>query len=201
MNLRNLAKKLPLDLGQKEYRHKTKGTLIALSLAGKGGGRKAADLGCGEGYWSEKLKEHGWEVSAIDKEKEYSRAITYNLNDGIPLPDSSVNLVFSASVIGYIKDLNFFKKEIVRVLKPGGKYVITTPNSSFWIDYVLKMAGTSLKNLQDSNQKNYFNQKEIKNLFPETKIYGYFPYAVLKFRISHLVGFLSPVLIICGTKK
>ena len=201
MSLRNIVKKIPLDLGQKEYRHKTKGTLIALAFAGKGNGRAEADLGCGEGYWSEKLEKQGWRVTAFDRQKEYGKAITHNLDNGIPLPDASVDLVFSASVIGYIKDQQFFRKEIMRVLRLGGRYVITTPNSSFWIDYILKLAGTSLKNLQDPNQKNYFNLKELKGLFPEAKIYGYFPYAVLKFRISSLVGLLSPVLIACGRKK
>lgn len=200
MTLINFLKKLPIDLGQKEMRFKSYGRIIALQLAGDGRSKKALDAGCAEGFYTEKLKTQGWDVTAIDKTPECKNAQIVNLNHGIPFPDNSFDMAWSTEVIAYLENPEFFISEIRRVLKPGGTYIITTPNNGFWLDAVLRVIGKSLKDMQDQNQKHFFTIRDIKQMFPNETLYGFFPYIFFKWRITHFVGFLSPTFIVKGIK-
>ena len=193
--LRSLLKKLPLDLGQKEYRLKTKGSAIAVALAGEGRGRKAVDLGCGEGFWTERLKQNGWNVIGVDIAPHYPGATTHDLNNRIPFPDASVDLVFSLATIAYITDTKQFIAEIRRVLRANGRYIITTPNKN------MLFLGRIFEKLQDQAQQHYFTEANIRRFFPGGQIYGYFPYALVKRRIAKYAGLLSPTFIVTGTKE
>jgi SAM-dependent methyltransferase len=46
----------------------------------------------------------------------------------LPFEDNTFDFVVSFQVIEHIKDDNYFVKEIHRVLKPSGKFIVTTPN-------------------------------------------------------------------------
>lgn len=200
MSFIDFIKKSPLDFGQEEIRYHSYGKIIALDLAGPGGGKQALDVGCHDGFWAEKLKRLGWQVSSIDKQTSYPGAIAHDVDLGLPYPEASFDLVWSSEVIAYFTDPAFFASEVRRVLKPGGRYVITTPNNAFWVNGPLKLLGTSLKKLQDQKQKHFFTASEFRALFPEGRLYGFFPYMVVKARISRLIGALSPTLIVTGTK-
>lgn len=196
----NFLKKFPIDLGQKEMRYRSYGRIVALQLASNGNGKKALDAGCAEGFYTEKLKNQGWDVTAIDKKPEYKNAQAADLNQGIPFHDNSFDIAWSTEVIAYLENPEFFIHEIKRVVKPGGTYIITTPNNGFWLDAVLRIIGKSLKDLQDQNQKYFFTIRDIKRIFPKETLYGFFPYIFFKWRIQRFVGFLSPTFIIKGIK-
>ena len=51
-----------------------------------------------------------------------------NLADGIPLPDASVDALYSHHVIEHLPDLQGHWREVSRVLKPGGVFRIGGPN-------------------------------------------------------------------------
>ena len=68
LNILKILKKLPIDFNQYEMREKTKGKLIAFDLAKEKAGGRALDLGCRDDYWSKKLEELGYEVTAADIE-------------------------------------------------------------------------------------------------------------------------------------
>ena len=201
MNIISFLRKLPIDLGQKEFRYKTKGSLISLEIAGEGNGKKALDAGCGDGFWSEKLKKAGWQVTSVDRVSNYKDSIKHNLDKELPFKDGSFDLVLSTAVIGYLNDPQRFIKEVRRVLKPEGPFIMTTPNCGFWLHYFLRIFGCSLKDVLDSDQRNFFCPKTIKALFPSERIMGYFPYFIFRFRISKLVNILSPTFIIVGKNK
>jgi SAM-dependent methyltransferase len=50
-----------------------------------------------------------------------------------PIPNASVDLAYSRSVMEHVENIKVAYAEINRVLKPGGKYIVLTPNA--W-DYV-----------------------------------------------------------------
>ncbi len=52
--------------------------------------------------------------------------------DGIPLPDSQVQLVTALDFIEHIVDPEQFAREAFRVLSPTGLLIINTPNMMFW---------------------------------------------------------------------
>jgi SAM-dependent methyltransferase len=98
------------------------------------------EVGCGVGRGLELLLKRADKYTAIDKngdllEKlkvEYPQ-ITF-IHSHIPpfkgIADDTFDTVVSFQVIEHIKNDALFLKEIYRVLKPGGKAIITTPNRS-----------------------------------------------------------------------
>lgn len=92
------------------------------------------DLGAGEGYVCQLLRERGYTaVDACDylednfkvKEVPFHKA---DLNEHIPLPDGTFDCVISIEVLEHMENHVRFIKEAMRVLKPGGIAIFTTPN-------------------------------------------------------------------------
>jgi len=96
------------------------------------------ELGCGEGRGIEIIEPFCNRYVALDKIAE----VIHELKDKYPdvvfrqsifppmvdLSDDSFDTIVSFQVIEHIKNDALFLKEIFRVLKPGGKALITTPN-------------------------------------------------------------------------
>jgi len=211
MSLIKLFAKLPIDLGQGNLRHKTKAKLIAFEYIPKSfSDATALDLGCGDGYWSEKLKDLGYQTVSVDIKREYPNVdfdqpykgtIFLDIDKKLPFPESSFDLTWCSEVIEHSENYKETLNEINRVLKPGGMYMITTPNSFFWLHYFLKLFGLSNKDWQNPGHQNFFNLKDVKKLFPNAEIRGYFPYLIFKFKIKYFISLLSPSFIIIGRKK
>lgn len=64
-----------------------------------------------------------------------------DLDQGIPLPDASMDIVHAAEVIEHLYDPDLLLEECARVLRPGGKLVVTTPNLQAWYNRVLFLVG------------------------------------------------------------
>ena len=62
----------------------------------------------------------------------------------MPLPDNSVDVVFSIYVQEHIEDPASFARELFRVLKPGGTYLSLTPNRFHYVPLVAAITPTSL---------------------------------------------------------
>lgn len=97
------------------------------------------DIGAGEGYLARRVHAairaggHAARLEACDlfpdnfKVPEVPcRAI--DLDGGLPLPDSSVDLAYSVEVLEHLEDQFAYLREVHRVLRPGGRFVVTTPN-------------------------------------------------------------------------
>lgn len=103
---------------------------------------KILDLGCGSGYGSEFLASTHRERTVIAADCS-SRALRYcrlmrkgaNLHfckmdvGHLAFPDESFDLVASFEVMEHLIDYKLFLSEVKRVLKPGGYFVLATPNS------------------------------------------------------------------------
>jgi 2-polyprenyl-3-methyl-5-hydroxy-6-metoxy-1,4-benzoquinol methylase len=103
------------------------------------------DLGCGYGWFCLMAEErgakkiYGVEITEKDLEtaKKYinSDIIEFKVGSSIeiPLPDNSIDTVISWEVIEHIPEDTEKKmfSEINRVLKPGGKFYLSTPYNSF----------------------------------------------------------------------
>jgi ubiquinone/menaquinone biosynthesis C-methylase UbiE len=50
-----------------------------------------------------------------------------DLNYKIPLGDNDIDIVLGAAILEHLADPNSFIKECRRILKPGGRLVLTTP--------------------------------------------------------------------------
>lgn len=95
------------------------------------------ELGCGEGRGVELLAPRASSYTGIDKIKSITEKLakqhpTYTFLDGVfppfPFPDESFDTIITFQVIEHVKKDEQFVKEIFRVLRKGGKALITTPN-------------------------------------------------------------------------
>ncbi|MDP8234749.1 MAG: class I SAM-dependent methyltransferase [Candidatus Erginobacter occultus] len=100
------------------------------------------DCGCSDGSRTVKLAERlktgrlaGVEiVDELTRKAEESQVEVFrsDLNDLIPCPDGSFDVVTALEVIEHLHRPDTFLKELRRVLKPGGYAVLSTENLASW---------------------------------------------------------------------
>lgn len=119
-----------------------------LSHAHVASGGAALEIGCGPGYMSAALRDRGFKVTGtdvdpaeIDFATKNSRGeeVTFLEADATALPfdDSQFDLVLSMMVLHHIRAWPETLSEIVRVLKPGGYYLL----NDFTYSAALKLLG------------------------------------------------------------
>ncbi|MBI3034053.1 class I SAM-dependent methyltransferase [Candidatus Woesearchaeota archaeon] len=106
-----------------------------LKAYGQGKNYKLLDVGCGDGSFSARLKPlydaYGIELNPVAYKKARAfgiKAVRHDLAKKFPFQDNYFDVVYSAEVIEHIYDTDFYLSEIYRVLKPGGIFLVTTPN-------------------------------------------------------------------------
>lgn len=105
-------------------------------------GVRVLDLGAGEGYFSQWVGEHVRRVLRVDPSTVLAACdVTPEIfkygaiscdriaSDGrLPYADASFDVVCSLEVVEHVEDQFAFCREILRVLRPGGSAIISTPN-------------------------------------------------------------------------
>lgn len=91
------------------------------------------ELGCGRGDFLKEFNKLGLICTGIDRDKN-SKSFANNLdiriadlNETFPFNDNYFDIVFHKSVIEHFYSPDHLMKETFRVLKPGGKIIILTP--------------------------------------------------------------------------
>ena len=94
------------------------------------------DFGAGTGNLTRKLLAQHPDVSATDlmgRPDDLPVPWTIaDLNEVVPLPDSSFATIVAAEVIEHLENPRAMARELFRLLKPGGLAVISTPNNESW---------------------------------------------------------------------
>ena len=95
-------------------------------------GARILEIGAGTGSQALELNRHGYEVVAIEiGNSNYAENRVFPIIDfdgkHIPLPDASIDIVYSSNVLEYVADLQQMHSEILRVLKPDGYCVHVLP--------------------------------------------------------------------------
>ena len=96
------------------------------------------EVGCGRGDFLKGFKDSGLNVCGLDYERPLSQVMLKDIevryanleNEPFPFDNDVFDVVFSKSVIEHIFKPENFMKESYRVLKPGGRIVLMTPD---WI--------------------------------------------------------------------
>lgn len=106
------------------------------------------DIGCGDGYLLKKIGAvlPQTKMSGIDvyKNNKIGSNIKYKVADiteGIPFKDNSFDCVVLGEVIEHIPNPDFLLKEIRRVLRRNGTFIISTPNLVSWANRFMVMFG------------------------------------------------------------
>lgn len=94
---------------------------------------KILDMGAGHGAFSQSLYKLGYQVEACDinpEEFEFDKikCRKVDITNPFPYADNSFDLIIAIEVSEHIPDHEVFFRESSRILKPGGKLYITTPN-------------------------------------------------------------------------
>ena len=114
-----------------------------LKIAAMQGGQNFLDVGCGDGTFTLLLKEAlktkeaiGIEISteAICKLKEKGiKAYQLDIDEEpFPFENDYFDLVYCGEIIEHLFNPDHLLDEVWRILKPGGKCIVTTPNLASW---------------------------------------------------------------------
>jgi ubiquinone/menaquinone biosynthesis C-methylase UbiE len=113
----------------------------ALALAGVIKGKTAADIGAGSGFISEALIAAGLKVVAVDQSPAMIAlmrekfagvpGVEYRVGEAesLPIADASVDYAFANMYLHHVEVPLAGIREMVRILKPGGRLVITDLDS------------------------------------------------------------------------
>jgi malonyl-CoA O-methyltransferase len=115
------------------------------AVVGDPRGLTVLDLGCGTGRHALWLAEAGATVTAVDfsegmlaeaRRKPGAEAVQFVAHDlarPLPFPAGSFDLVVSGLVLEHLADLDHFFREARRVLKPGGRAVISAMHPAMFL--------------------------------------------------------------------
>ena len=157
--------------------------LIAYKEAAKIIGGTVLEIGSGEGYGVMELAPSSDKFVALDKYMPHlptdfkNNNITFLQQEVPPLKGvqtESVDFVVTFQVIEHIQNDEFFLNEIKRVLKPGGKLIMTTPNSlmsltrSPW--HIREYTPEQMHDIMHS----IFSNVELKGVFGNEKVMDYY---------------------------
>ena len=156
---------------------------------------RVADVAGGSGIVSAWLMERGYEVDLI----EFSdQAVAYARKRGVknicqqmihgegslPYEDASFDIVFFGDIIEHLFDVEGALKEMRRILKPGGKIIVSCPNIAYWRFRTYYLLDGDFERIDVAKQKpweqehiRFFNIRILKELF-----------GLLDFRFNRYIG-------------
>ena len=158
--------------------------LVAYKEAAKFISGTVLEIGSGEGYGIMELAPKADHYIAVDKynteisdKLKLENNITFIQTEVPPLKEfvnNSFDFVVTFQVIEHIDDDEMFLQEIYRVLKPGGKLILTTPNIMMSLtrnpwhtrEYTPEQMGEVLKSS--------FDNYDLKGVFGNDKVMDYY---------------------------
>jgi len=116
-------------------------------------GGSILDVGCGDMHMSTELTQYTWKGIDINIDKAKGDAIEQDLmKEPYKIKEGHYDSAMCSEVLEHVWDLRVVHRQVYRALKPGGFYVVSTPNFD-WIDHHIANYGQLLF---DSNKPHLF---------------------------------------------
>jgi len=147
--------------------------------------RNILDIGCYDGTFLSLVKKRnnnffGLEASDWGVERSGQKGIEvtqYFFDDktNMPYEDNIFDFIVAGEIIEHIYDTDYFLSEIMRILKPGGKILISTPNIASLGKRLFLLLGKnpiielSPNEPDSSGHIRYFTFKSLRNLLKKNK--------------------------------
>ncbi len=98
-------------------------------------GKIICDLSAGRGYIAHLFEETGATVKAFDlfpDQNKFAKSpvCKIDLQQKFPIEDASIDIAICCETIEHLPNQFFLFQEVARIIKPGGVFILTTPNSS-----------------------------------------------------------------------
>ncbi|MBE9013957.1 class I SAM-dependent methyltransferase [Pseudanabaenaceae cyanobacterium LEGE 13415] len=129
------------------------------------------DVGCGRNAAFLKAIEpriaqgYGVDFKVAEFQTDKLKTIQVHLGEELPFADDSFDVVTMLAVLEHIEHEQAILKEIRRVLKPGGKLVLTVP--SVWAQPVLEFLSYRLRIVDEAeirDHKRYYDRQKLKQV-------------------------------------
>ncbi len=154
--------------------------LVAYNEAARHIGGDVLEIGCGEGYGISLLADKVDDYVAIDKFQTELKGVPDNVSfyqmiiPPLKFQDDRFDHIVSFQVIEHIEDDEGYVRESHRVLKKGGKMIITTPNIKMSLTrnpwHVREYTVEELRSLMAK----YFSKVEMYGVFGNQKVMDYY---------------------------
>jgi 2-polyprenyl-3-methyl-5-hydroxy-6-metoxy-1,4-benzoquinol methylase len=97
---------------------------------------KLLDVGCGNGRFLDRMRELGWEVVGVEPDKQAAKVARKRFGldvhedalEEIAFPDDTFDAITMSHVVEHLPDPINTIRECQRILKKGGRLVVTVPN-------------------------------------------------------------------------
>lgn len=140
------------------------------------------DIGCGNGYWANKLHERGATVVGVDASREgiarakhdfphiqfFQVPVTEHICTEINHPP--FDAVLSVEVVEHVYDPRGFARSCYNALKPGGTVILTTPYHGYFKNLALAITGKMDQHftaLWDGGHIKFWSCRTIRSLLEE----------------------------------
>jgi SAM-dependent methyltransferase len=148
-------------------------------------GLTVLDVACGAGFGLQMLRDAGARAIGVDyaadalsdvRRRQPAARLCRGNGMCLPLQDASIDMVVSFETIEHVPDAVALVVEIRRVLKPGGRLVLSTPNRAF---------GPPARHTDNPFHIREFTADELRDLlrasFEQVQLYGQRPCAAYRY--------------------
>jgi 2-polyprenyl-3-methyl-5-hydroxy-6-metoxy-1,4-benzoquinol methylase len=134
------------------------------------GRSRLLELGVGHCEVAQMLRVRGWHVHAADIEDSCVAEATalgfpatrLDLNEPLPFSDGSFDFVVMLEVIEHVVRAEAALGEVARVLSPGGRLLLTTPNHAFYKSRIRMLKGRPLG--MEGDHVRFFVKTQLESL-------------------------------------
>lgn len=164
------------------------------------------DIGAGKSPYKKFINFQRYIGIDVEDRQKLGAVIIADINKGVPIDSNTSDLVLLIEVLEHLKEPGYVLKEICRILKPGGKLILTTPlvwpiheapndyfrYTNYGLEYLLKNAGFTDIKIIPSN-KNIYTLFQIFNInlrpkifIPFVLVFNFFGYLLKNFGNNNL---------------